>query len=319
MRQISKEIHKQLMAAKKIIIIPHQHPDGDSLGSAGALKEFLNTVNKDATIFCASPAQSKYHFIPHARTLSNEPRRFADKAVDTIVVLDSGDLRYAGVDVHLKNHPAQIINIDHHPTNEKYGDINLVMPTASSTAEILFYFFKHNEIKINQIMSTALLTGIITDTDNFTNSATNPMAMLIASELLRTGGNLNLINQYTIRNKSLAVLKLWGAALSRLTKHEGKDLTYTYLTQKDFENYNVSENEADGIANFLNNLEGSKTSLILKETADGKIKGSFRTTSDEMDVAAWAKRLGGGGHKKAAGFSLEGKMEEVLQKILLKN
>jgi len=316
MRQISRQIHEQLMKAKKILIIPHQHPDGDSLGSAGALKEFLNTVNKDATIFCATPAQAKYHFVPHARALSTETYHFADKDVDLIVVLDSGDLRYAGVDAHLKNHPAQIINIDHHPTNEKYGAINLLMPTASSTAEILFYFFKHNDITINQAMSTALLTGIITDTDNFTNGATNPMAMLIASELLRTGGNLNLINQYTVKNKSLEVLKLWGAALSRLTKHEGKDLTYTYLTQKDFKDYNVSEAETDGIANFLNNAEGSKIFLVLKETADGKVKGSFRTTGDDVDVAAWAKRLGGGGHKKAAGFTLEGTIAEALKKIL---
>ncbi len=257
--------------------------------------------------------------MPHARALSIDPGHFADKDVDVVVVLDSGDLRYAGVDTRLKNHSAQIINIDHHPTNEKYGAINLLMPTASSTAEILFYFFKHNDIKINQAMSTALLTGIITDTDNFTNSATSPMAMLIASELLRAGGNLNLINQYTVKNKSLAVLKLWGAALSRLAKHEGKDIAYTYLTQKDFKDYDVSESEADGLANFLNNLEGSKISLILKETADGKIKGSFRATKDDADVAAWAKELGGGGHKKAAGFTVAGTVDETLKRILNKN
>ena len=304
------------MKAKKILIIPHQYPDGDSLGSAGALKEFLNTVNKDATIYCSTLAQPKYHFVPHARSISTEPSHFTDKNIDTIVVLDSGDLRYAGVAELIKNHPAQIINIDHHPTNENYGAINLVLPTASSTAEILFYFFKHNDISINQAMSTALLTGIITDTDNFTNAATTPSAMLIASELLRTGGNLNLINQHTVKNKSLAVLKLWGAALSRLTKHEGKDITHTYLTQKDFADFGVSEIESEGIANFLNNLEGSKISLILKETVDGKIKGSFRTTRDDTDVSAMAKKLGGGGHKKAAGFTVEGTIEEALKKIL---
>lgn len=304
------------MNAKKILIIPHQHPDGDCLGSAGALQEFLNNANKDARIFCATPAHERFHFIPHARAISTDIAHFADPDIDLVVVLDSGDLRYAGVADHLKNHRADIINIDHHPTNEKYGAINLVIPTASSTAEIVFHFFKHNSVVITPAMATALLTGIVTDTGNFTNGATNPTAMIIAGELLRAGANLNMVNQNTLKNKSLAVLKLWGAALARLTRHDESGITHTYLTQKDFAEQGVSESEADGIANFLNNLEGGKISLMLKETADGKIKGSLRTTRDDTDVAAMAKNLGGGGHKKAAGFTVDGTIDEVLKKIL---
>ena len=165
-------------------------------------------------------------------------------------------------------------------------------------------------------MSTALLTGIITDTGNFTNSATTPSAMLVASELLRTGGNLNVINQNTVYNQTLGSLKLWGTALSRLTRHDDQNITYTYITQKDLMECDVNDNETEGIANFLNNLDGGNISMILKETKDGQIKGSLRTTSDQHDVSSMAKQLGGGGHKKAAGFTVGGTIEEILKKIL---
>ena len=316
MKQISQQIYQHLLNAKKILIIPHQHPDGDALGSMGALKESLNNANKEVAVFCSTLVMPKYNFVPHAQNVSQDTSHFKNHDIDTIVVLDSGDLRYAGVEQFIKNHPATIINIDHHPTNERYGHINLVIPTASSTAEIVFYLLRHNHIPLTRTMATCLLTGIITDTGNFTNSATTPSAMLVASELLRVGGNLNIINQNTVRNQSVGSLKLWGAALSRLSHHEDKKITYTYITQNDLKEMGVAENETDGIANFLNNLDGGQISLILKETADGKIKGSFRTTNDQHDVSALAKSLGGGGHKKAAGFTASGTIEEVLKKIL---
>jgi phosphoesterase RecJ-like protein len=164
-------------------------------------------------------------------------------------------------------------------------------------------------------MATALLTGIITDTDNFTNSATSDTAMAAAGDLIRKGGNLNMINEQVVRNKSINLLRLWGEILNRLNKHEALDMVYTYITQVDLKVHQVDETDSEGIANFLNNLDEGKMSLILKETQDGKIKGSFRTTKDDVDVSALAKKLGGGGHKKAAGFSIAGTIDEVMKKI----
>lgn len=316
MINIAKQINHHLLGAKKIVIVPHQNPDGDALGSAAALTDYLLTINKNPQIFCPAPIQKKMHFLPYLERVIYHPAVFEDLSIDTIIVLDSGDLRYAGIDHLIKNHPADIINIDHHHTNERYGKINLVVPTASSTAEVLFHFFKHNHVGLNHKMATALLTGLISDTDNFSNGATSGEALAVASELIRAGGNLNLINGWTVKNKTPDVLRLWGATLSRLTRHEGLDLAYTYLTREDLTKNNVSENESEGIANYLNNLDGVKISLILKETEDDKIKGSFRTTREDVDVSVLAKKLGGGGHKKAAGFTAAGTIKEVLSKIL---
>ncbi|MDO8626290.1 MAG: bifunctional oligoribonuclease/PAP phosphatase NrnA [Candidatus Magasanikbacteria bacterium] len=324
MQQIAKHIHFALGKAKKIVIIPHQHPDADALGAATALFEYLNNLNKDVHIYCFTESSPKLHFMPHREHLKIDPEIFTDftnadgliSKPDVIIVVDSGDLRYAGVYEHLKNHQATIINIDHHITNEHFGHINLVIPTASSTCEIVFNFFKHNHVLINKKMATSLLSGVLTDTGNFTNSATSASALAATSELLRAGGDYTHVNDAVVRNKTIPTLKLWGKIFSRLTHHEPMKLTYTYFTQADLVEHNLPDSETEGIANFLNNLENTDIALILKETSDGQIKGSLRTTKDGIDVAAMAKKLNGGGHKKAAGFTMPGTIESVLDRIL---
>lgn len=302
--------------ANKIVVVPHQHPDGDAIGAATAMHEYLNGLGKKVTIFCATNVTDKLHFVPNSTHVTHDPKLFDDHTIDTVIVLDSGDLRYAGVAHLLANHPATIVNIDHHHTNEHFGHLNLVNSKAASTTEVLYHYFHHNHIPINGKMATSLLTGLTTDTGNFTNSATSAEALAVGGELIRSGGNYNLVNESTVRNKTVDSLRLWGKVLARLEKDERLSLTYTYITQADLAECSVHESESEGIANFLNNLENTAISLILKETADGNVKGSFRTTRDDVDVSAMAKKLGGGGHKKAAGFNVKGTVQEVLQTIL---
>ena len=161
----------------------------------------------------------------------------------------------------------------------------------------------------------SLLTGLITDTDNFSNGATNQECLKIASELIHRGANFNMIKAWFLKNKSITTLKLWGIALSRLNKHEKHDIVHTHITRDDLTESGANEEETDGIANFLNNVGEGRAAILLKETSDGKIKGSLRTTKDDLDVGAIAKALGGGGHKKASGFTMDGTIESVLVRI----
>ncbi len=310
-----KQIHSYLKQAKKILITPHQNPDGDALGSATALAECLYILGKPISIFCATGFAEKWEYLAHINEITNDPLVFADPDIDTIVVVDSGDLRYAGVANFIDRSRVKLINIDHHATNERYGDINLVIPTASATAEVLYHFFQMSGLTINPTMATSLLTGLITDTDNFLNAATSAEVMAIASDLFRHGGNIKTINKRLLKNKSVDSLKLWGEVLKRLKKIDELDISYTYITQADILRSGIDEGESEGIANFLNGLNETKISLILKETKDGRVKGSFRTTHHDVDVSALAKAMGGGGHKKAAGFNAPGTIKEVLEKI----
>lgn len=318
--RIAKEIYRTILSAKGIILVPHKNPDGDALGSVSALMQFLRNIEKPHVAFCATTIPERLKYLSHSEYIVNDKNIWNEKTYDTIIVCDSGDLHYAGVDTYVNNNPIQrtIINIDHHPTNTLFGDINLVLPTASSTTEILYHFFINNNININNEVATCLLTGLITDTDNFTNAATSLTSYSIASDLIRRGGNLNLIRGWVFEDKSIGTLKLWGSVLSRLEKHPTLDIVYTYLTREDLEEHAVNDEEAEGLSNFLNNIGDGRAGLILKETQKNEQKGSFRTTRNDVDVSAFAKIFNGGGHKKAAGFSIKGTKDAAFEEIFTK-
>ncbi|MBI4427054.1 MAG: bifunctional oligoribonuclease/PAP phosphatase NrnA [Candidatus Magasanikbacteria bacterium] len=317
MHRIAKQIHNEILNAKKILLVPHQKPDGDAMGSVSAFSHFLRNIGKPHDAFCLTPITSRLANLPHLIKISTDPNIWNTAEYDVVIVLDSGDLNYAGVEALAKNLPPRtiIINIDHHISNKKFGHHNLVIPTASSTAEVLHFFFRQNNIGISKNMALALLTGLITDTENFSNPGTTEHSLKVASELIRHGANFNLIKNWFLRDKPMEALKLWGVALSRLAKNEKLDIVYTFITLEDLKTHNASETESEGIANFLNNINEGRASLVLKETWDGKIKGSFRTTRDDFDVSLIASTLGGGGHKKASGFLIAGEINEALEKI----
>lgn len=313
---ISKQIYEAIQNAKRIMVIPHQDPDGDALGSVSAFAYLLKRMNKPFALFCSTPVVDKITSLPHIVKIATDPTTWGEYDFDLVIILDTGDIKRSGIGEHLKKlNNATIINIDHHPTNTQFGKYNLVIPQASSTAEIVYYFFKHNNLVVDKKIAVSLLTGLITDTDNFSNGATNQNSLKIASELIHFGANFNMIKSWFLKNKSITTLKLWGIALSRLTKHEKHDIVHTHIKRSDLEETQASEEETDGIANFLNNVGEGRAAILLKETADGKIKGSLRTTKNDLDVGAIAKALGGGGHKKASGFIMDGTIESVLVKI----
>lgn len=316
--RIAKQIHNEIQVANKILLVPHQNPDGDAHGSVSCFSHYLNSIKKPHSIFCLTQSTDKLNSLPHLVDISTDENIWQDDSHDLIIVMDSGDLKYAGVDKYIKNleHDFIIINIDHHATNTHFGDINLVIDKASSTTEVIYGFLKYNNINIDKNMAASLLTGLITDTENFTNPGTTQNSLKVASDLIKKGANFNFIKTWFLRDKTFNSLKLWGVVFSRLEKHPVHDIVYTYITKRDLADNNADESEAEGIANFMNNLGDGKAGLILKEKEDGTIKGSFRTTRDDFDVSAIAKALGGGGHKKASGFSVEtGSMDEAFEKV----
>ena len=209
-----------------------------------------------------------------------------------------------------KNFVNGIVNIDHHATNNNYGDINIVIPKASSTSEIVYLIFKTLKYKINPNIATCLLTGILTDTNNFTNGGTTQQSIESASELLKIGANINQILNANVFNKTIDILKLWGEVLKRIAYNKELNMVITAVFAEDIKKFNLENEEAtEGISNYLNNLSKEiKCSLVLKDNGLGKVRGSLRTTREDVDVSKIALLLGGGGHKKAAGFEVSGKL-----------
>lgn len=310
-------IYHIIKASRSVLLVPHQKPDGDALGSTTAFAEWLRTEGKEYTIFCKTDYPKSFSYIPHTDEITSDEKVWQEKTFDTIVVFDSGDLRYAGIDglIETLQSKPKIIDIDHHATNEYYGDANLVATHFSSTCEVVFQFLTLNGVTINNNMATSLLTGLITDTDHFTNAATSSTALGAASILMGKSGKHTHIKETIYNRTSLEAFKLWGVVFERLCKDIEFDVVYTYITQEDLVKFQLTETESEGMSNFLNVISEGKAGLIIKEIEPQKWKGSFRTTRDDVDVARIAKGLNGGGHKKAAGFSVQGNREEAFEKI----
>lgn len=303
--------------SKKILLVPHANPDGDALGASTAFVGFLENQGIEYKYACATGPTHRYPFLRHLDQLESLEVIWNSFDFDTLIVFDSGDLRYAGVAPLLEKYPKDvtIINIDHHNTNEEFGKYNLVQKGASSTCELVYKFLAENGATITSAMATSLLTGIITDTDNFRNSATSASAMEVSGKLIAIGGKYQTIKSHVYEDIPVRAFGLWAKVLNRLEKHPELDFVYTYITQGDLKMHNLTELETVEFANFLNSIHQTSAALILHEKEGGEIKGSLRTTKDHIDVSAVAKYLGGGGHKKAAGFSLKMTMAEAIAEV----
>ncbi len=299
-----------LTGAKKILTVSHRKPDGDTLGAAAAIIEFCRSRGIEAAGFCVDAVPEQYSYLPGAERFTTDPQAIRGDH-DLLVVLDAGDLRFAGVADLIAASPRKprMVVFDHHATNEGYGDVNVIDAGASSTAEVVYRFFETCGVEVTRELAVCLMTGIFTDTSYFTNPATNSQSLEAASKLIRRGVKLQDLTDRFINNKSVAGLRVWGRIMSRLKYNEALGVASTAVFEADSKDFD-DDDRMDSLTNFLNGTLDVSVLLILKEVPGGLVKGSFRTTGD-TDVSAVAKALGGGGHRKAAGFITTGRIVET--------
>ncbi|MBI2415928.1 MAG: DHH family phosphoesterase [Candidatus Kerfeldbacteria bacterium] len=302
----------RLQRSRAVLIVSHKQPDGDTAGASLALAHYLQQQSIAVTCFCVDTIGPTLTFLPGSNQLGPHHHAWNQPELDTVVVVDCGDLRHAGVQdvIAQKRSTITVINIDHHATNEQYGDINYVDANASSTCELVFRLLNSVQA-IDKMSATCLLTGVITDTGSFSNLATTATAVDTAARLLTYGPNLDQISKRTLRHRPYATLKLWGRALQRLHDDPATGMVVTVLTYDDIVDCGADTEAVSGISNFLNSLDQAahKAVLVLTQNEPGVIKGSLRTTNPLLDVAQFAKLYGGGGHHKAAGFTIKGTLQ----------
>jgi phosphoesterase RecJ-like protein len=302
--QILGLIHK----AERILVVADGSPDGDSIGSTSAFLNWLLREGKNVTAFCKEKLPRALLYLDGSHRFTNDPHVF-DQAYDLILTFDAGDLRHCGIDTLLPHVPKTytLVVFDHHNTNERFGDVNAVFTDACSTCEVVYRFFVELGIEIDDRMATSLLTGINTDTGSFQNSGTTVKGMDAAGHLVACGARHPDILRNLIKNKSVDGLKLWGLGLERLVHVPELDLAVTYFCKEDLTKPG-SDEAIDGVSNFLqSSCAGADAILVLKEKPDGTIRGSMRSLN--RDISILCKKMGGGGHKKAAGFSVSGPLE----------
>lgn len=308
-----KKIQSKIEEAKSILILSHQNPDGDAMGCLTAFCQYAHSLRKNYWAFCEQMPPKNFRFLPFREKISNTPF-IPLETVDLAMVFDCSDLSRIGNKDILKElsvHKTPIINIDHHHTNTSFGIINIVLPEASSTSEILYRYFQETQFSLNKNLAFSLLYGIVSDTNTFTNHNTTPETLEISAQLLRSGTPLATVIEGMYKNKNVRLLKRWGRVLSQIyinKKFHGA-VAILPLDEKNKEEDDPTETE--GLTDYLKALCDVKWAIVIKEMRGGLIKGSIRTNSDLIDVSKLATLLGGGGHRKAAGFTISGKLAEV--------
>ncbi|HBP00075.1 MAG: Phosphoesterase RecJ domain protein [Candidatus Uhrbacteria bacterium GW2011_GWF2_41_16] len=297
-----QRIFHRLNEAQNIIFIPDKRIDGDSIGAVLALADYFKRLKKNVCIFVSESLPEKYQFLPGASVCISDFSLIEKEMFDLAVSCDCSDAVYVTDIIHRFPRPPFLINIDHHKTNSYYGDMNLVEEEASAACEVVYRLFRTNQIIPSREAATCLLCGIAFDTTIFSNDGTNARALEAASELVLYGARTQDVIRMIFRNRSIAALRIWGLALERLRTHEGLSFVSTCLTRKDMEENGVTDDEVDGLSDFLNVVVNVQTLFVLRETKDGGIKVSMRTT--DRNVANLARMFGGGGHIKAAGFTI---------------
>ncbi len=316
--------YRKIQAAENILLLTHERPDGDALASLCALADLAESLNKKYTAFCADQPSENFFFLPRVEKIISAKSEIKPLDFDLIMVLDCGSLSRTGLKTEInqafiynqetKQKPF-IIEFDHHPKTDDYADLEIRFPEAAATAEILYYFFKANNIRLTKNIANCLLTGILTDTANFLYPSASGQTASIAAEMLLDGARFPKIMEKTIYNKSLSAMKLWGATLDNLEINEKYGLAFSVLSREEIKRYDDNEDVWDTIANFLGNLRGVKGVMLLREeinAAGGKqLKGSLRSSHPRADISRLAAVLGGGGHPKAAGFVVKGELQKT--------
>jgi phosphoesterase RecJ-like protein len=302
-----------LRANDRFLVVSHENPDGDSLGSLLATALALRQLGKDAVMYLSgdTPLPREYAFMP----LDDVTRQVPDDVADRVLVaVDCAKADRIGPDPGLLMDTKLKVDIDHHHDNSRFGDVNLIVAEASSTGEVLRDVFRELGVEITPEIAEPLYIALVTDTGRFQYTNTTPKALRLAAELVDAGADVHAVFQQVYESVEFAKLKLLARALERAQVLEGGRIVVSVLLRNDFSEVGAVEAYSEGIIDYLRAVEGSELAVLIREPPrqDGPTRRvSLRSSVDELDVSAIARRFGGGGHRQAAGFSSDLPIEEI--------
>lgn len=308
-----REAIDKIKKSNSICLISHINPDGDSIGSLLGLGIALSHFkDKKITLAKVDEIPKEYKFLPKIDFIQEVDE---NEVFDLVITLDCGDLFRLGRSKHITDNTDFIINIDHHKSNDFFGDINIVDSNMSSTGELVYYLLREMDLDINTDIATSLYVSISTDTGSFKYDNTSPSTLEVAAELLRKGIDINKITTEIYQSKSLVKTKLLVRSLSDMEMHLDNKIGIAVVTKDMIEECNATIQDVDGIIESIRDIDGVEVACILKEVDQEEIKVGFRSKRD-IDVARIAEIFRGGGHKKASGCTVYKRMEEAKKEVI---
>lgn len=304
------KILEEIKKAEKIVILTHEGPDGDAIGSSIAISLAIKSLGKDPDVIIPEHSKS-FDFMPEIQNLKKESDV---KKYDLAISLDCADAKILNGYTKYYESAKMKINIDHHNSNTMYADLNFIDPVAPACSQILIGMFEYFGIKLNKDIATCIMTGIITDTGGFSFRATAE-TFEFAAEILRLGVNISEIFRKTLHTKNKANFELSKRAMDRMEFLEDGRVSFTYITNEDIDEVGAVQGDHEGIVEIGKNIEDVEVSIFLHETKNKGYKLSLRSL-EYVNVADIALMFGGGGHYKAAGAYMKGTPEQIKVKVL---
>jgi phosphoesterase RecJ-like protein len=309
-----ERVLQRIREDSRFVLATHESPDGDALGSLVGMQQLLTTLGKDAAMFIAPdelPLPDEYSLFPLEGLIQAPP---VDVAERTVVFLDCGNIDRNSASVLRDGR--HLLNIDHHHDNTRFGTLDYVVPAASCTAEIIWDLMHGLGVSPTAAVAQALYIGLITDTGRFMYENTSPRAHLMAAELIEAGVDVSAVYRHLYEDMPAGKVALLALALGQVQRFDSGELTVSVLSAADFERANAEESHSEGIIDHLRALRGTKVAALVRELRSGERKGqhkvSLRATDDDVDVSVIARAQGGGGHRRAAGFSTTLELDELI-------
>ena len=302
-------------ANDRFLLVTHENPDGDALGSILAMKHALDELGKDSLMYVGGEMEfpPDYAFLPLSDVHRTLP---ADIEGRIVFALDSATAPRTRVPEDVLAAAPLVIDVDHHHDNTRFGSINLVVPDASSTGEIVHDLLAELGVPLTPEAAEAVYVAMVTDTGKFQYSNTTRRSHELAGELMGRGVRPYEVYRHIYESEPFERKMLKGLALSRMRRYEDGRMIASYLVRSDFEKLGVGEEYAEGVIDELRGIEGVELAMTVREppVPGGPLRRiSMRSTRDDFDVSAIARQRGGGGHVRAAGFSTDESIEDVIE------
>lgn len=307
---------QEIASAQKFIVVTHERPDGDALGSLIAMQEILTALRKDSLMFIDSdefPLPNEYSFFELSGLVRTVP---SDIDQRTIVFLDCGNVERNAAQA-FRRPGAQILNLDHHHDNTRFGTVNLVVPEASCTAEIVWDLMHGLSVRPTVKIAEALYVGLITDTGRFMYQNTTARSHVMAAELIEAGVVVHEIYRRVYEGVPYGKLALLARGLANVQRYDGGRLTMTGLSAGDFAESGAEESYSEGVIDHLRAVQGTAVAALVRDRIadvddEGLRKVSLRSSDERVDVSRIARAQGGGGHRQAAGFTTAMGWEQIV-------
>lgn len=313
-----ERVATELRRRDRFLLTAHEGPDGDALGSLLGMHKVLTQLGKDSVMFMAAkefPLPIEYRFLPLEEVFHEPPADMADR---TVIFLDCGNIDRMPVE-WLTSGGYEIINIDHHHDNTCFGDINLVEVGSSCTAEIVYDLARLLGVRITPEIAAALYVGLITDTGKFMYENTNAHTHRVAADLIEAGVDVDDTYRRLYEHVPLEKLRLVSRALEGIERYCDNRLVVSYITAADYEATGAGEEMTEGLIDHLRSIEGAKVAAVIRDLGNrGRAarKVSLRSSAGDIDVSAIARLNGGGGHKRAAGFSTDLEIKPLIEFLI---